>query len=155
MPYATNDQLPDAVKKALPADAQNIFRNAFNSALEKNSDEQQANQIAWGAVKNAGFEKGEDGMWKKTQANNTETSEFDAEIFSVGTWNGDKYTVADLQDMVANFNALKDEIKPPIKLGHNKEQPMKDGMFSLGISSRNVGKDPNPLRGVVSTGTKG
>jgi len=49
--------------------------------------------------------------------------------------------------------------------GHPNDKPMdladlarvkrdwisKDGMFSLGISSRNVGKDPNPLRGVVST----
>jgi hypothetical protein len=48
-----------------------------------------------------------------------ETFEFEAEIFSVGTWNGDKYTDTDLQDMVDNFTKLADEVKPPIKLGHD------------------------------------
>ena len=92
MPYATNNDLPDSVKNALPADGQSIFRNAFNSSLEKDKDEEKANKIAWGAVKNAGFQKGEDGKWKKMSDDRKvfKVHEFDAEVFSIGTWNGDK-----------------------------------------------------------------
>lgn len=130
MPYPSNDKLPDAVKNALPSDAQNIWRNAFNSSYSKDGDEEKANKIAWGAVSNAGFEKGEDGKWVKKMAD-PKTHSFDAEIFSVGTWNGDKYTDQDLEDIVRNFGILKDEYKPPIKLGHNEKQ-MKDGNPALG-----------------------
>lgn len=127
MPYKSNDELPDNVKNSLPSEAQSIWRNAFNSSHEKDGDEEKAVRIAWGAIKNAGWSK--DGeKWVKMSKN---THSFDAEIFSVGTWNGDKYTDADLDDMVKNFNTLKNEVKPPIKLGHNKDQ-MKDGNPALG-----------------------
>lgn len=46
---------------------------------------------------------------------------FDAEIFSVGTWNGDKFTGEDLDQMVNNFALLKNDIKPPVKLGHTSK----------------------------------
>tara|TARA_Y100000310_G_scaffold343755_1_gene452869 strand:+ start:8198 stop:9877 length:1680 start_codon:yes stop_codon:yes gene_type:complete len=53
------------------------------------------------------------------------------EIFSTGVWNGDKYTTKDLEAMVSNFD--KTGFQPPLKLGHNEEQPeMKDGEPSLG-----------------------
>ena len=61
--------------------------------------------------------------------------EFDVEAFAAGTWNGDKYTVEDLQDMVRNFQALGDTVKPPVKLGHNEKQLkdiMQDGQPALG-----------------------
>jgi hypothetical protein len=56
------------------------------------------------------------------------THEFDAEIFSVGSWNGDKYSESDLQDIADNFNALADNVKPPVKLGH----AWKEGQPALG-----------------------
>lgn len=43
----------------------------------------------------------------------------DREIFSVGVHNGDKYTEADLEEMVRAFDAL--DFKPAIKLGHSKD----------------------------------
>lgn len=46
------------------------------------------------------------------------------EIFAAGTWNGDTYTVGDLDAMVAAFNATKDKIKPYLKLGHGDEQSL-------------------------------
>lgn len=61
--------------------------------------------------------------------------EFDVEAFAAGTWNGDKYTVEDLQAMVANFQALGETVKPPVKLGHNEKQLkeiMQDGQPALG-----------------------
>lgn len=75
MPYQTNKELPDSVKENLPEKAQDIYREAFNSAWEQYADpddrrgnqsrEAIAHQIAWSAVKNE-YEKDEDsGQWKK------------------------------------------------------------------------------------------
>lgn len=56
------------------------------------------------------------------------THEFDAEIFGTGTWtdaqgNRDKFTDQDLQDIIKNFDGLKETVKPPfIKLGHDAKQ---------------------------------
>ena len=67
MPFARNRDLPSAVKNALPSAAQSIFRNAFNSAQEDQElSEERSFQVAWGAVRNAGWEKGDDGKWHKT-----------------------------------------------------------------------------------------
>ena len=53
------------------------------------------------------------------------------EIFSTGTWNGDKYSNKDLDAMVNNFDETG--FQPPLKLGHNEEQPeMLDGAPALG-----------------------
>ena len=53
------------------------------------------------------------------------------EIFSTGTWNGDKYETKDLNAMVNNFDETG--FQPPLKLGHNEEQPeMLDGAPALG-----------------------
>jgi cation transport regulator ChaB/FtsZ-binding cell division protein ZapB len=131
MPYQSNDQLPDGVKDNLPADGQTIWRNAFNAVHKDTGDEQKAVQAGWGAVKNAGFEKGSDGKWTKASDDNEKTHSFDAEIFSTGVWNGDKYTIDDLENMVENFNSLSGSIKPPVKLGHNKSK-INDGAPALG-----------------------
>ncbi len=60
------------------------------------------------------------------------THEFDAEIFSVGTYHGDKWTLQHLKDIVSNFSALSGIIKPPLKLGHN-EKGINDGQPAFGI----------------------
>ncbi len=65
MPYSSISELPSSVKDNLPKHAQEIFLSAFNSAYEKYKDEERAFKIAWGAVKNAGYEKVGD-TWKKT-----------------------------------------------------------------------------------------
>jgi regulator of replication initiation timing len=44
------------------------------------------------------------------------------EVMSPGTWNGTKFTIEDLKEMAANFVKLKDVIKPPLKLGHTKDE---------------------------------
>ena len=58
MPYPTKESLPDAVKDNLPSEAQEIWRNAFNSADKQfPGDEEKADKVAWSAVKNAGWIK--------------------------------------------------------------------------------------------------
>lgn len=51
MPYASRDELPDAVRSHLPEHAQDIFVGAFNNAHEEYHDETRAFRVAWAAVK--------------------------------------------------------------------------------------------------------
>lgn len=132
MPWSSNADLPDSIK-ALPAEAQSIWRKAANGALSSGKDEEAAVRIGWTAVKNAGFKKsGEKWVKMETQLDLFgKLYELDIEVFSTGKWNGDKYTDADLDNMVENFSLLQNEVKPPVKLGHNDKQ-IKDGQPALG-----------------------
>lgn len=132
MPYATIADLPESVTKVLPEDAQKVFMEAINGAFEKTpDDEEAANQEAWGAVKAAGYEKNEDGSWIKKQKFSGHTMR-DVEVFSAGTHDGDAYTEADLDDMVANFAELGGVIKPCLKLAHRNRAHVVDGQPALG-----------------------
>jgi cation transport regulator len=55
MPYASNADLPEAIRAHLPEHAQDIFRAAFNHAFEAHRgdprQEEAAHRIAWAAVK--------------------------------------------------------------------------------------------------------
>lgn len=74
MPYDKNSDLPESVKDSLPQHAQDIYREAYNSAWDQYKDpdkrrgddsrEETAHQVAWGAVKKK-YEKVETGKWKK------------------------------------------------------------------------------------------
>ncbi len=75
MPYQTTADLPDSVKNVLPAHAQEIYMEAFNSAWDEydrpeerrgdSSREETAHRVAWAAVKNK-YEKNEKtGKWKE------------------------------------------------------------------------------------------
>jgi cation transport regulator len=66
VPYERNADLPAAVRKRLPSEAQTIYRKAFNSAWNQYrerkmrrgdaSREETAHRVAWAAVK-ASFAK--------------------------------------------------------------------------------------------------
>lgn len=63
------------------------------------------------------------------------THTLDMEIFSVGTWNGEDFTPSDLEEIAANFEKLKEIIKPPLKFGHDDKQNLtaqEDGDPALG-----------------------
>ena len=61
MPYRTDAELPNSVKDNLPTHAQDIYREAFNNALQEYQDvskrhgneslEEVAHKVAWAAVK--------------------------------------------------------------------------------------------------------
>lgn len=75
MPYDTRSELPDQVKDHLPKHAQDVYKEAYNSAYDEYKDpddrkkggsrEEAAHRVAWSAVKKAGYEKGDDGDWHK------------------------------------------------------------------------------------------
>ena len=72
MPYKSNGDLPESVKNVLPAHAQDIYREAFNSAYDEYKDpskrrgdsdrEEAAHRVAWNTVKSK-YEKGADDKW--------------------------------------------------------------------------------------------
>ncbi|MBM6634834.1 putative cation transport regulator ChaB [Leclercia adecarboxylata] len=72
MPYKSKSDLPDNVQHVLPAHAQEIYKEAFNSAWDQYKDkedrrgdasrEETAHRVAWSAVKND-YEKGDDDKW--------------------------------------------------------------------------------------------
>ena len=51
MPYTTNSDLPPSVRNHLPPHAQDIFREAFNNAVDHYRDDATAFRVAWAAVK--------------------------------------------------------------------------------------------------------
>ncbi|HEY0964949.1 MAG TPA: putative cation transport regulator ChaB [Candidatus Saccharimonadales bacterium] len=75
MPYQSTKNLPDSVRNALPQHAQDIYKEAFNSAYDQydkpeerrgHADrEETAHRVAWSAVKKAGYEKSDDDKWHK------------------------------------------------------------------------------------------
>lgn len=74
MPYSKNSDLPDSVKGKLPEHAQDIYREAFNSAYQEYRDpekrrgnmslEEVAHAVAWKAVEKV-FTKDDSGKWVK------------------------------------------------------------------------------------------
>lgn len=72
MPYRSNQDLPAGVRDHLPEHAQDIYREAFNSAWDQYADpasrrlgaglEETAHRVAWAAVK-AKYEK-RGGRWQ-------------------------------------------------------------------------------------------
>ena len=62
--------------------------------------------------------------------------ELDHEIFAEGKWNGMEFTSEDLQSIADTFNALGENMKVCLKMGHNDEQPMTDGQPALGWVSK-------------------
>lgn len=72
MPYKSRNDLPKQVKDNLPAHAQDIYKEAYNSAYEEYSSpsdrrgdesrEETAHKVAWSAVKKDYHKV--DGKWK-------------------------------------------------------------------------------------------
>jgi cation transport regulator len=72
MPYSSISELPESVRNVLPKHAQEIYKEAFNSAYDEYKDpndrkkggsrEEAAHRVAWAAVKKK-YEKGSDDKW--------------------------------------------------------------------------------------------
>lgn len=75
MPYSSTSDLPDNVRNVLPAHAQEIYMEAFNSAWDQydrpeerrgdSSREETAHRVAWAAVKNKYEKDDQTGRWKE------------------------------------------------------------------------------------------
>jgi cation transport regulator len=73
MPYSSRAELPESVKHVLPPHAQDIYKEAFNSAYDEYKDpedrrddssrEEVAHKVAWAAVKQTYEKDEESGTW--------------------------------------------------------------------------------------------
>lgn len=80
MPYKSLSELPDSVRDHLPKHAQEIYKEAYNSAWDQYADpasrrddasrEEVAHRVAWAAVKQK-YEKNEQDRWVKKQEEET------------------------------------------------------------------------------------
>lgn len=74
MPYTDTNDLPESVQRVLPMHAQDIYKEAYNNALDQYKDpksrrgnesqEEVAHKVAWSAVKDE-YAKGDDGKWHR------------------------------------------------------------------------------------------
>jgi len=62
MPYEKLADLPDSVRNNLPEHAQEIYKEAYNSAEEQYGEESRAHRVAWSAVERK-YEKDENDNW--------------------------------------------------------------------------------------------
>jgi cation transport regulator len=75
MPYKTDRELPEAVKDNLPKHAQDIWREAYDSAYDeygdpkkrrsKENNEATAARVAWAAVEREYHKDAKTGEWMK------------------------------------------------------------------------------------------
>ena len=61
--YESLNQLPDKIHHVLPKHAQEIYLEAFNSALDQYKAETTAHKVAWSAVKAKYQKNDQTGQW--------------------------------------------------------------------------------------------
>lgn len=66
MPYNSLKELPDRVRDNLPHHAQEIYKEAFNSASDEYKEEATAHKVAWNAVKTK-YKKDDNDNWVKKE----------------------------------------------------------------------------------------
>lgn len=119
MPWS-KDNVPSVAKNWTTSEQQKCVV-AANSVKSKGGSDQDA---VFACINAAGK--------SKQHAAGLDGNTLDAEIFATGKWNGKVFTADDLNSIASAFNELKDILTPPLKLGHNEEQPLKDGDLALG-----------------------
>jgi len=132
------ESCPDGVKM-LTEEAQGMWCGIANSVIEGGDTEMFAEARAWQAVKEA-WEKDDTGNWIKKIPASAYTLDDPThkitgiEIFAEGKWNGDEYSIADLDEMIKNFNqgVIKNV---PLKVGHDPKQKVA-GQPAVGIIER-------------------
>ncbi len=69
MPYNSIRDLPASVREHLPDHAQEIYRAAFNNALDEygQSEEERAHRVAWAAVKRDYEKDDKTGQWHRKE----------------------------------------------------------------------------------------
>jgi cation transport regulator ChaB len=71
MPYSNNTELPLSVRNAIPSEkGRSLFRGVVNARLAMGKSDSVAFAAAWGALQNAGYEKGKGDKWLKKRSLN-------------------------------------------------------------------------------------
>ncbi|MBT6053037.1 MAG: hypothetical protein HOG49_40060 [Candidatus Scalindua sp.] len=70
----------------------------------------------------------------------------DMEVFKEGTHNGHKFTPEDIDGIVSNFNTLKNQLTPKVKISHGVKQESIAGLASYGDVTKVVSKSVDGIR---------
>jgi len=62
MAYVSNENLPRELREILPAQAQTIYRETYNTEFELYEDKNRADQMAWNAIRKE-YEPQKNGSW--------------------------------------------------------------------------------------------
>lgn len=70
MPYSSISELPSSIRNVLPQHAQELFREAYNTAVYDKGllSEERAFAYAWATLENAGWKRDENGRWRLFQS---------------------------------------------------------------------------------------
>ncbi len=70
MPYSKRTELPKQVKNNVPAGGQDIYKEAFNNAIDQyDGDEERAHRVAWNAVKQKYKKDPDSDRWVRKKSN--------------------------------------------------------------------------------------
>lgn len=141
--YRSNRDLPVAVRKVLPSDAQTTWRMAYNSATTEEGEDPKAASIAWGAVSDAGFYRPPNATkWKKREEGTSEAMTKEAAIPAHETptaddaWDGPAAVAAIPDDagedeLKAMFAWVDDSGDPEAKASYSFPHHDPDGAANL------------------------
>lgn len=121
--------------KDAPPEMNKLMESAYKQALDKYKDKAKAGKIAIAAAKRTGWHKNDKGEWVKSkkEMSDKEMSMVQAKdfpVFTVGTWNGETFTEADLDRWTKAF----DKNDPPhFILGHTSDYKGHTRIPSMGV----------------------
>jgi len=143
--HQTTGKWPGEMTQGLPVDVAGKFWQAFDVFMTKEKDEVKAIAFADEAASALGWIRMKQGwMHQANQKMGTRTV-YGVPIFAIGTHNGDKYTVKDMDDMVSAFKALSGRVDPPVKIGHTSDEFNKALALKMGI-------EPELIKGEAGNG---
>lgn len=141
MPYTSLENLPEQIRRVLPEKAQRLFMEKFNEAVrdeDTDTSRGQAMRIAWEAIKEEGFGKGElSGMWIKGLQNEEnqisgmfkfdEGDVNEVQILRTGEWEHPQYgditiTEQDIDLFIKSFEERARRIDLAIDQAHEPDK---------------------------------
>lgn len=132
--HKTTGKWPGEMTQGLPSDVVGKFWLAFDSYMIKEKNEKAALEFARQAVAQTGWVVKRQGWMHQANHKMETRAVFGVPIFAVGTHNGDKYSIDDLNGMVTAFKDLSGRLDPPVKIGHTSDEFNKNLAEKMGIA---------------------
>ncbi len=139
MPWIAADA--EKYQKGLTKKQRRKWATIANAIFESTNDETQAIKIASAKVTppfNPAVSAQLEETLKKMTATGTAPNQGimgdipEMEIFRTGTHNGEPFDEKDLNEIAENFHALKNEVRPKLKMTHREKQESLAGLASYG-----------------------
>jgi len=143
--HETTGKWPGEMTQGLPAGIKDKFWQAFGGYMDNEKNEAKAMEFAVKAVADAGWVWQKHGWARKAEHKMQMQAVLGVPIFATGTHNDEKYTAADLKEMVTAFKELKGILDPPVKIGHTSDE------FNRALAEK-MGIEPELIKGENGNG---